>query len=99
MRVIALILTLTALIGFFAAAPAAAARAEAEVLRERQALFMRMEAVTGVPWEYLAAADQWERSIQAVRRDLPKRDGLVALHIPPHAWAGPLNPNPSDTDP
>ncbi|GAB6935261.1 L-Ala--D-Glu endopeptidase [Calditerricola yamamurae] len=99
MRVIALILTLTVLIGSFAAAPAAAARAEAEVLRERQALFMRMEAVTGVPWEYLAAADQWERSIQAVRRDLPKRDGLVALHIPPHAWAGPLNPNPSDTDP
>lgn len=95
---LALTFAFAATIGVSGAAPVAA-REKADDLRERQALFLRMEAVTGVPWEYLAAADQWERSVQAVRRDLPKRDGLVALHIPPHAWAGPLNPNPSDTDP
>lgn len=50
-----------------------------------------------VPWYYLAAIDQYERNIQAVRKDIPKREGIVALQFSKEYWVGALNPNPDDT--
>lgn len=50
-----------------------------------------------VPWFHLAAVDQYERNIQAVRKDIPKREGTVALQFSEEYWVGPFNPNFDDT--
>ncbi len=64
---------------------------------ERKALFERMESITLVPWYFLAAIDQFERSIHKPNKD--KRDHLIAIQIPPSVWAGLLNPDYDDTNP
>lgn len=71
--------------------------------RERQILFEHMQAITGIPWYYLAAVDQYERSIHksAKKKDdhtkaQTRKTGIV---FTPEAWGGFLNPNPDDTNP
>ncbi|MCF6092401.1 M23 family metallopeptidase [Microaerobacter geothermalis] len=66
---------------------------------ERQYLFEKMESLFGIPWYYLAAIDQYERSIAKVRKDIPVKEGLIAIYIPPSKWTGFLNPNPNDVEP
>jgi murein DD-endopeptidase MepM/ murein hydrolase activator NlpD len=70
-----------------------------EVLDERMSLFLKYEALTHVPWYYLAAVNQFERNIQAVRRDIPKREGIISIQFSPGFWVGTLNPNEEDTLP
>lgn len=67
------------------------------VADERMAFYLKQEALTLIPWYYIAAVDQYERNIQEVRKDIPKRDGLISIHYPPEYWAGELNPNPQDS--
>lgn len=69
-----------------------------ELDAERQYLFERMEGLTGIPWYYLAAIDQFERSIQKVRKDLPGKKGIVAITVPHDLWSGFLNPVEYDTN-
>ncbi|NLY79004.1 MAG: peptidoglycan DD-metalloendopeptidase family protein [Lysinibacillus sp.] len=52
-----------------------------------------------VPWYRLAAVDQYERNIQDVRKDIPKRDSTIAIQFSHEFWAGELNPNVEDTSP
>ncbi|MDA8353084.1 MAG: M23 family metallopeptidase [Firmicutes bacterium] len=66
---------------------------------DRQALFEKMDLLTGVPWYYLAAMDQYERNIQRARPGLKERKGLVSIIIPPKRWSGMTNPDPFDTVP
>ena len=72
----------------------AAEKEEVLIYKKRMELFKKTEWTTGVPWYYLAAVDQYERSIRSVRSDLPKPapDELAGLLITPEKWAGPLNP-------
>lgn len=65
---------------------------------ERMNYYKRFETMV-VPWYYLAAVDQYERNIQAVRTDIPKRDGTIAIQFSEEFWAGAMNPNPEDTSP
>ncbi len=51
------------------------------------------------PWHQLAAVDQYERNIQAVRNDIPKRDGLMAIQFSSEFWTGEFNPYQEDTAP
>ena len=51
-----------------------------------------------LPWYYLAAIDQFERNIQEVRNDIPKRDGVVAIQFSDDYWTGVLNPLLDDTN-
>lgn len=67
-----------------------------EIYGNRMQLYKKTEAATQVPWYYLAAVDQFERSIRYVRKDLPKPDGLIGYYVQPEQWAGPLNPNQQD---
>lgn len=64
---------------------------------ERMELYLKYEALTFIPWYWLAAVDQYERNIQQVRKDIPKRDGLISIYYSPEEWAGALNPNLSET--
>nr|WP_312857339.1 M23 family metallopeptidase [Neobacillus endophyticus] len=67
--------------------------------QERMKLYKKIEAVTNIPWYYLAAVDQYERSIRQVRRDLPKPDSLIGIYIPPNKWSGYANPNLQEENP
>jgi murein DD-endopeptidase MepM/ murein hydrolase activator NlpD len=84
---------------FLAAVDIRANEQEIDVYEERMALYLKYEALTHIPWYYLAAVDQYERNLAEVRKDIPKRDGLTAIHFPPEYWAGELNPNQEDTFP
>lgn len=69
-----------------------------EVLDTRMAYYLKFEELL-VPWYYLAAVDQFERNIQQVRSDIPKRDGVIAIQFSEDYWLGHLNPNKEDTSP
>ncbi|MBD7939383.1 M23 family metallopeptidase [Cytobacillus sp. Sa5YUA1] len=63
------------------------------------ALYERIEAVTTIPWYYLAAIDQYERNVRQSRRDLPKAEGITGIYFKPEEWVGFTNPNINDEDP
>lgn len=81
-------------------------KSTAEMLaRERQALFEHMQMITGTPWYYLAAIDQYERNIHkkpkknsdaSASASLVRKTGII---FSPEKWSGFLNPNPEDTNP
>lgn len=54
-----------------------------ELYEHRLALYQKTEAVTGIPWYYLAAFDQYERSIKQ-----GETDGKLSLTIEPEEWYG-----------
>jgi hypothetical protein len=62
---------------------------------EIQQLFESMETLTGVPWEYLAAIDQYESNIH--KEKLKNR--LTHVQVPTYLWAGFSNPSPDDVSP
>src|SRR5690554_3966323 len=63
-------------------------------------LFQQISITTGIPWNYLAAIDQYERSMTTMnKKDRPVRDGLVAIYYAEDEWAGPLNPDQNDQNP
>ncbi|WP_017756312.1 M23 family metallopeptidase [Calidifontibacillus oryziterrae] len=66
------------------------------IYSERMALYKKVEALTHIPWFYLAAIDQYERNIRHARRDLPNEEGLIGIYFSPRQWVGPLNPNLDD---
>jgi len=66
--------------------------------QERLELFQRMEALYGIPWYYLAAIDQYERTINHKRKPESPDNRLTAITIPPAVWSGYLNPEEDDTD-
>jgi peptidoglycan LD-endopeptidase LytH len=72
---------------------------ETDIYQKRMELYKKVETITQIPWYYLAAIDQYERSIRAVRRDLPKAEGTAGIYFQPEVWAGLTNPNPSDENP
>ncbi|MDN3019812.1 M23 family metallopeptidase [Paenibacillus sp. BSR1-1] len=66
---------------------------EPDPYQERMKLYKKVETVTNIPWYYLAAIDQYERSVRLARRDLPKPDGTIAIYFRPEEWSGLTNPN------
>jgi murein DD-endopeptidase MepM/ murein hydrolase activator NlpD len=64
----------------------------------RLALYKKHEAISSIPWYYLAAVDQFERSVRNSRRDLEDPEGLIGIYYSPQEWVGALNPNLEDTN-
>lgn len=69
------------------------------IYAKRLELYKEVEAATNIPWYYMAAVDQYERSLRQSRRDLPKAEGLIGIYYKPEEWVGPLNPNLEDENP
>ena len=69
-----------------------------DIPQQRMAYYLHFGDIL-VPWHYLAAIDQYERNIQSVRSDIPKREGVIAIRFSEEDWAGPLNPSKDDTSP
>ncbi|GGA19360.1 L-Ala--D-Glu endopeptidase [Psychrobacillus lasiicapitis] len=68
-----------------------------KILEKRMEYYIKYSSDV-LPWYYLAAIDQFERNIQEVRNDIPKRDGVVAIQFSDDYWTGALNPLLDDTD-
>lgn len=69
------------------------------IYAKRMELYREVETATNIPWYYMAAIDQYERSLRQSRRDLPKAEGLTGIYYKPEEWVGPLNPNLEDDNP
>ncbi len=67
------------------------------VFQERKLLFERIESLTMIPWYYLAAMDQYERSIHKQKRE--EKAPIISIQIDPSKWAGLLNPDHDDVNP
>jgi hypothetical protein len=62
---------------------------------ERKDLFDKISTLTGIPWYFLAAVDQYERTINIARKR-PASKGLVAIHFTELQWCGMMNPDHED---
>lgn len=78
---------------------ATATSSEDDILERRLSLYKKTEALTNVPWYYLAAVDTYERGLRRARKDRPKETGAISIYFTDKQWAGSLNPNSEDTDP
>lgn len=84
-----------------AAGIAPSAKGQDPVLQERLQLFLRLESMYGIPWNYLAAVDQYERTMK-IRKKKQEQENvsrLTAVDIPSDRWAGAFNPDEEDTNP
>lgn len=107
MRVFRLIVCLcvAATILPFHAATASEVESTASTEQKQQArlhLFQQMEVLHGIPWTYLAAIDQYERSMKLRNKKQTNPDAserLTSIDIPADRWCGPLNPDAEDTNP
>lgn len=68
-----------------------------QILEKRMEYYIKYSSDI-LPWYYLAAIDQFERNIQEVRNDIPKREGAVAIQFSDDYWTGLLNPLRDDTN-
>jgi peptidoglycan LD-endopeptidase LytH len=90
-------------------APITSSARELDQTQERYQRFKMMETLTGVPWYYLAAVDQYERNIKFLHKNKNKNNdklsnklhkpGLISIQVPPSKWVGTLNPNREDVIP
>ena len=77
-----------------------AAAAEPDPLPARRSLYEKLSLFTEVPWYWIAAIDQYERSMSKVRpKARPMLGSTVGVFIDQERWAGPLNPNSEDSSP
>ena len=70
-----------------------------EKLDKRMALYKKVETLTNIPWQYLAAVDSYERGLRRARKDRPNEEGVIGIYFSPQQWVGPLNPDLEDEDP
>lgn len=70
-----------------------------QIYTKRMELFQKSEALTHIPWYYLAAIDQYERSLRFARKDRDKPSSFISIYVEPEKWVGPLNPHPEDDNP
>ncbi|MFC0559480.1 M23 family metallopeptidase [Halalkalibacter alkalisediminis] len=70
-----------------------------QIYEKRMDLYKKVETLTSVPWQYLAAVDTYERGLRRALNDRPKEDGFISIYFSENEWAGSLNPNKQDTHP
>ncbi|MCM3129763.1 M23 family metallopeptidase [Paenibacillus sp. MER 78] len=74
--------------------------AKEEIYKERKILYDQISAVSGVPWYYLAAIDQYERTMTKVHpKDRAHEERLTGVFFEPQLWSGILNPDSTDRNP
>lgn len=66
---------------------------------KRMELYQKAEALTSIPWHYLAAVDTFERGLRRTLKNRPREEGVISIFYTEEEWAGPLNPDPADTNP
>ncbi|MDQ1911985.1 M23 family metallopeptidase [Paenibacillus sp. GD4] len=66
------------------------------IFTERKDMFEKVSALTGLPWYYLAAVDQYERTINMTKKRAAAPDGLIAIRFTELQWVGMMNPDYND---
>ncbi|MEF2968473.1 M23 family metallopeptidase [Paenibacillus sp. M1] len=66
---------------------------------QRYSLYRETGMLTQIPWYWLAAVDQYERTVTPRKKAEKTKKRLIGLNFKEAVWAGPLNPNPADTVP
>lgn len=64
---------------------------------ERKDIFDKVGALTGIPWYYLAAVDQYERTINIARKR-SSIDDYIGIYFSELQWCGMMNPDHEDTN-
>jgi len=73
---------------------------EEDRLRELRVLFDNFSVLTGIPWYWFAAVNQYERTMNNVIKSRKAiNDSLLSIYYSTQAWAGALNPDAEDTNP
>lgn len=70
-----------------------------DVYKQRLTLYKDISLLTNVPWYWLAALDQYERSITPQKKINKSNHRLTQISFQERQWEGALNPNPSDQNP
>jgi len=71
-----------------------------ELYTKRMQLYDQLSAVTLIPWYWLAAIDQYERSLTKVLpKARPALGELTGIYIDEQRWSGWLNPDSNDVAP
>jgi peptidoglycan LD-endopeptidase LytH len=69
------------------------------IFAERRDLLDQASQATGIPWTYLAAVDQYERSLSIANpKKRPPRKGLIGIYYSELDWVGIQNPDHEDMD-
>lgn len=77
-----------------------AAAAEPDELTARRSLYDKLNVLTNIPWYWIAAIDQYERSMSKAKpKARPMLGSTVGVFIDQERWAGPLNPDLEDSSP
>lgn len=77
-----------------------AGAAEGDPFAERIDLYNKLNVLTDVPWYWIAAIDQYERSMSKVKpKARPPLGNTVGVFIDQERWAGILNPDAEDHSP
>ncbi|WP_285855574.1 M23 family metallopeptidase [Paenibacillus camelliae] len=72
-------------------------RSTEEIFTERLELYNNLSVMTGMSWEWIAAIDQYERTMTKAKPKLrPQLGDLTGVYIDEYRWAGTFNPDPSD---
>ncbi|MFC4597082.1 M23 family metallopeptidase [Cohnella hongkongensis] len=74
---------------------------KADEYAKRRKLYESISLRTGLEWPYIAAIDQYERTMsQAHPKTRPiRKDAVSGIYIPAKRWSGDLNPTEEDTNP
>ncbi|MFD2045151.1 M23 family metallopeptidase [Ornithinibacillus salinisoli] len=72
------------ILGIISLVQPASAEEEKNIYEERLSLYKKTEALTQIPWYYIAAIDQYERQVQKGLED----DQLISIKIPEELWYG-----------
>jgi len=67
---------------------------------QRKAIFDQTSLVTGIPWNLIAAVDQYEFTIHQFKKRKKSKEpqGLISIQFPERMWTGMLNPDPDDKE-
>ena len=71
-----------------------------QIYNARISLYKKMEKKTKIDWHWIAAIDQYERTITRAKPKFRKTEGTITqIYIDKATWAGTLNPNSNETNP
>ncbi|WNR45568.1 M23 family metallopeptidase [Paenibacillus roseipurpureus] len=65
---------------------------------ERKELFEKISLLSGIPWSYLAAVDQYEKTMNIVKKRKALTE-MTNIYFTESIWTGLLNPSQQDTNP
>lgn len=88
----------------FSAPSFAEKKDQAALDKARMDLYVQMEQLYAIPWFYVAAIDQYERTMVRKKKGgkkaepQPGTDRVTSIVIPPEKWSGFFNPEDDDYD-